>query len=99
MRRVIVSHAVQERIDGLQHFLIHDLKLSEEAALGRIFRIRNRFKSLGNPGDYALCRFKRWREQGYRCIPSEGRIFAYKSFDEGVIIQDMAHGKALHDID
>jgi hypothetical protein len=100
MRKVVTSLAVQQKIDELQYFLIGELKLSEKAALGRIRRIRECFASLGHEtADYALCRFRYWRALGYRCITSGGWVFAYETVPEGIIIQDMAHGKTLRDID
>ena len=61
MREVFISVMVQERIEELEHYLIDELKLSEEAALNRSRRMRLFVASLSNTADYALCRFKRWR--------------------------------------
>jgi plasmid stabilization system protein ParE len=97
MRRVTVSRSVEDRIEELEHYLVDELKLSETAALRRSRRLREFVRSLGNPGDYALCRYKKWRAMSYRCAAFEGWVFAYETFDDGVIIRDMAHGKLLDD--
>ena len=83
-------------IEEIRDYLVFDLKLSETAAEARIKRMEEFVASLSNPVDYALCRFKRWREKGYRCAVFENSwIFAYEVFDGGVIVQDMAHGASL----
>jgi hypothetical protein len=66
--------------------------------MARIKRIEDRIMSLGAEGDYALCRFKRWRALGYRCVSFEGWVFAYEVFEGGVIVRDMSHGKLLADV-
>lgn len=99
MREVIVPDALWERIAELRDYLVHELKLSERAADARVSRLGVFLMSLGRPADYALCRFRRWREAGYRCVPFEGWVFAYEAFEDGVILRDMAHGAALHDGD
>lgn len=71
--------------------------MSRAAANARVDRIRASVMMLGNPGDFALCRFRAWCEAGYRCIAFEGWVFAYEIVPEGVIIRDMAHGKLLDD--
>ena len=96
MRKVIISGVVQQRIEELERYLVDELKLSEEAALRRSQRMRVFIASLSNPGDYALCRFKRWRTLGYRCVVFEKSwIFAYEIFDGGVIVRDMSHTSML----
>ena len=96
MRKVIIPNALWSRIYEIKEYLIFDLKLSEEAAELRIERMENFINSLSNPVDYALCRFRRWRAKGYRCAVFENSwIFAYEIFDDGVIVQDMAHGASL----
>ena len=92
MREVIVPYALWSKIEDLRDYLVHDLKLSETAAEARINRMEAFVASLSNPVDYALCRFKRWRELGYRCAVFEKSwIFAYEIFDGGIIVRDMAH--------
>ncbi len=95
MRKVIVSSSVMARIVELRIHLSVELKLSEAAAVKRMDRIGDFLKSLGNPGDYALCRFRRWRKAGYRCALFEGWIFAYDVVPEGIIVCDMAHATAM----
>jgi hypothetical protein len=97
MRDVVVSARVQSKIADLKEFLTQEYRMSRRAANARISRIHASIMALGNPGDYALCRFRAWREAGYHCIAFEGWVFAYEVFGEGVIIRDMAHGKALDD--
>jgi hypothetical protein len=97
MRKVVLSSAIRDRLDELESFLRWELKLSKSAADKRMDRIGIRLGTLGTNADYALCRFKRWRALGYRCVSFEGWVFAYEVFDEGVIIRNMAHGKLLDD--
>jgi hypothetical protein len=68
------------------------------AANARIDRMYTSLLTLGNPGDLALCRFRPWRESGYRCVSFEGWVFAYEIVPEGVIVRDMSHGKLLVDV-
>jgi hypothetical protein len=95
MRKVILDTAVRGRLDDLESYLRDELKLSKEAAARRMDRIGARLDSLSAPGDSALCRFRRWRELGYRCLSFEGWVFAYQIVPEGVVIRDMIHGKLL----
>jgi AraC-like DNA-binding protein len=95
MRDVIISDVVQQIIDELEFYLLDELKLSEEAALKRSQLMRKFVASLGNPVDYALCRFKQWRALGYRCAVFEGWVFAYEIVDGGVIVRNMAYGSSL----
>jgi len=92
MREVIVPYALWSKIEEIRYYLIYELNLSEKAAEARIKRMEDFIASLSNPADFALCRFKRWRELGYRCAVFEKSwIFAYETFNNGVIIRDMAH--------
>ena len=96
MRNVLVSEQVWEKISELELYLKEELKLSKEAARKRSDRMRIFLKSLNAPVDYAPCRFKRWRALGYRCAVFENSwIFAYEVFDDGVVVQDMAHCATL----
>jgi hypothetical protein len=100
MRRVIVSKQVTEQVtdklSDLTSYLKNELKLSQEAAYVYNSRLLVFINSLGNPADYALCRFKRWRALGYRCAVFEKSwIFAYEIVNEGVIVRDMAHATML----
>ena len=96
MRTVKVSQNVEEEILNLRTFLIEEWNLSEEAAYKRVARMNSFLKSLGGIVDYPLCRFKNWRELGYRCVPFEKNwIFAYEIYDNGIIIQDMSHTAIL----
>jgi len=96
MREVNISYEVLERLEELEHFLIDELKLSEKAALKRSSRMREFITSLSNQADYSLCRFKKWRELGYRCAVFEKSwVFAYEIFNEGVIVRDMSHTSIL----
>ena len=95
MRKVRISDVVWDKLDELTDFMIDEYRLPEDAAMRRIDRLLDFLYSLSNPVDYALCRFKRWRTLGYRCATFEDWVFAYEIFDNGVIVQDMAHGAAL----
>ena len=65
MRKVRISFDVWGKLDELSDFMVDKFKLPEEdAAIRRIDRLLDFI-------DYALCRFKRWRELGYRCAVFE----------------------------
>jgi hypothetical protein len=92
MREVIISNTVQDKLADLRMYLLDELKLSKEAAKARTYRIDDFLLALGNPADYALCRFKKWQILGYRCAVFEKTwVFAYEIFDNGVIVRDMSH--------
>jgi hypothetical protein len=96
MREVIIPRVLWCKIEDIRDYLIYELKLSETAAEARINRMEKFIASLSNPVDYALCRFKRWRALGYRCVVFENSwVFAYEIIDGGVIVRDMAHGASL----
>ena len=98
MREVYISEKVWDKISELETYLKVEFKFSKEAARKRSDRMRVFLKSLCAPADYALCRFKRWRTLGYRCVVFEKRwIFAYEDFEGGIIVQDMAHVTILYD--
>lgn len=99
MREVIVSAAVQRKFEALDAFLTREYQMSRDAVNSRIGRMEDFVSMLGAPGDYALCRFSRWRKFGYRCATFEGWVFAYEIVPQGVIVRDMSHGKLLKDID
>jgi len=98
MRNILLSETVESKIVELKNYLVLDLKLSETAALRRMDRIGAFLRrSLGNESvNYRLCRFVRWRALSYRCVQTGGWVFAYETFEGGVIVRDMAHGAALH---
>jgi hypothetical protein len=76
--------------------MIDEFKIPEDAAMRKIDRLLDFIYSLSNPADYALCRFKRWRALGYRCVAfDKSWVFAYEIIDGGVIVRDMAHGASL----
>lgn len=96
MREVVISQTVQDKIGDLELFLKNELKLSKQAAKRRCNRMDSLFLSLAGIADYPICRFKKWRVLGYRCIPFEKDwIFAYEVFDDGIIVRDMSHVKLL----
>lgn len=96
MREVLIADTVLNRISELRIYLVEELKLSREAALNRTERMDDFLRSLGNAADYPLCRFRKWCTLGYRCAVFEKDwVFAYESFDEGVIVRDMSHTALL----
>ena len=96
MRKVKISEVVWDKIDELADYMVDEFKLSEDAAMRRIDRLLNFLAALGNPVvNYSLCRFKRWRELGYRCTVFENWVFAYEIFNEGAIVRDISHGAML----
>jgi hypothetical protein len=97
MREVHISGWVLHKISELEFYLQKEMDFSKEAARKRSDRMRIFLQSLSNPiADYALCRFKKWRELGYRCaIFEKAWVFAYEIFDGGVIVRDMSHTATL----
>jgi len=96
MREVIIPRSLWGKIENIRNYLIFELQLSEMAAEVRINRMEKFLANLSNPADYALCRFKKWRVLGCRCVVFEKSwIFAYEIFDGGVIVRDMAHTATL----
>ena len=96
MRKVIISGIVRQKIQELECYLVDELKLSEYEALRHSRRMRIFIAALSNQADYALCRFKRWRLLGYRCMVFEKNwVFAYEIVGKGVIVRDMSHTSAL----
>ena len=96
MRKVLVSGDVWDKIFELEMFLKEEMKFSKEAAFKRSDRMRDFLKSLSNPVDYSLCRFKKWRLLGYRCAVFEKKwVFAYEIIDDGVIVRDMSNAALL----
>jgi len=96
MRKVHISRTVWNKISELELFLKVELNFSKEAARRRSDRMRIFLTSLATPADYALCRFKKWRELGYRCAVFEKSWgFAYEIFDNGVIVRDMSNTAML----
>lgn len=96
MRKVLIADTVLDRISELRSYLLNELKLSREAALKRTDRMDDFLRSLGNAADYPLCRFRKWCSLGYRCAVFEKDwIFAYESFEDGIIVRDMAHTSVL----
>lgn len=99
MREVQVSPLVRAKLAELELFLIHEFKLSEEAAVGRVDRMQQFLYKLANPGDYALCRFKRWKMYGWRCVPFERNwVFAYRIVGDEVRVEDMSHVAMLTEV-
>ena len=96
MCKVIISNTVRRKIIDIRTYLVVELKFSEEAACKRADRMKIFLASLAAPADYALCRFKKWRELGYRyAVFEKSWVFAYEVFDNGVIVRDMSHAATL----
>jgi len=96
MREVVIANTVLGKLSELRTYLAVELKMSEKAAMSRTDRMRLFLKSLANTADYPLCRFKKWRTLGYRCTVFEKDwVFAYETFDDGVIVRDMSNTALL----
>jgi hypothetical protein len=96
MREVIISYEVWDRMDELFFYLVSELKLSEEAAFRKTAKMRAFIRSLSSPVNHAKCRFKLWRNLGYRCaIFEKSWIFAYEDLGDEVIVRDMKHTAIL----
>lgn len=98
MREVSASELVMSKLSELEFYLQTELKFSKPAARKRVARLDKFLSSLSGDADYSLCRLKQWRALGYRCAVFEGWVFAYETFDDGVIIQDMKHAKLITDV-
>ena len=97
MRKVIISSSIWDKIREIKNYLIYELQLSEFAAEARINRMEEFVSSLSLPADYSSCRFTRWQMFGYRCAVFEKTwVFAYETFEDGVIVRDMAHTAELY---
>lgn len=97
-RCVTISDKVSDKLADVVAYLKNDLEFSEEAASAYRERFVRFIRSLGNPADYALCRFKKWRKSNYRCAVFEKEwVFAYETFDDGVILRDMSHVSVLNE--
>lgn len=96
MRNVSVSDIVMDKVSDLRIYLIEELKMSRETAHKRTNRIEVFLLSLAQEADYPLCRFKKWHEMGYRYVVFEKDwVFAYKVFEDGIIVMDMSHTSLL----
>ena len=96
MRKVWISNLVRDKIADIEAYLVDELKLSEEAALRRSRRMREYIRTLSNAADYPICRFRKWKILGYRCVVFEKDwIFAYEVFKDGIIVRDMSHTSLL----
>jgi len=96
MCEIIIPDRLWGKIEAIKNYLISELKLSEEAAISRIDRMEDFVRSFAIPTAYPLCRFKQWRELGYRCAVFERDwIFAYEVFDNGVIVRDLVNTTIL----
>jgi len=96
MCEIIIPNRLWNKIGAIKNHLINELKLSEEAAINRINRMEDFVTSFAIPTAYPLCRFKKWRELGYRCAVFERDwIFAYEVFDNGIIVRDLVHTATL----
>ncbi|MDR1671357.1 MAG: hypothetical protein LBR57_02450 [Alistipes sp.] len=99
MRRVVISRRVNQQIYELERYLQQDFHFSKQAARRRSGAIKRAILRLGNPfGEAALCRFRKWRDKGYRCVSFDGWVFAYEIVQDGVAVQDMAHSSLLSDV-
>lgn len=95
-REIILSTEVVDKLTDLVAYLKDELMLSQQAASAYRSRFIEFISSLKAEVDHPLCRFKRWRELGYRCaIFEKDWVLAYQVVPEGVIIKDMSHTKLL----
>jgi len=96
MRKVRISNEVLHKLDKLADYMVDEFKHTEEVAMSKINRLLSFLFSLSAPANYAICRFKLWRDLGYRCVVFEKSwVFAYEIFDDGIIVRDMAHVATL----
>jgi hypothetical protein len=82
MRKVVVTKTVRKKIKSLRAYLLFELNLSKDAAHKRIDRMKIFLQSLScEVANYPLCRFKKWRNLGYRCVVFEKKLdFCLRSF-------------------
>ena len=99
MKPVEIDDNVMERLDELFNYIVNEYKMPETAHK-YIEEINEFLKRLGGSFVLAKCRRKKWKEKGYHCSVFNHRwIFAYKIYDDRVIVHDMEYAANITDID
>ena len=98
MKRVEVSENVGERLDDLFKYIINEYK-APNTAHKYINDINEFLQTLGGCFALAKCRRKKWLERGYLCaVFKRYWVFAYKIYDDRVIIHDMEYAPNISDV-
>jgi hypothetical protein len=99
MKPVEIADNVLERLDALFNHIVNEYK-APDTAHSYIEEINEFLQKLGGCFALAKCRQKKWREKGYLCAIFNHRwIFAYKIYDDRVIIHDIEFAANAIDID
>ena len=99
MKPVEIADNVLERLNELFNYVVNEYKMPETAH-NYIEEINEFLKELGGCFALVKCRRKKWKEKGYHCAIFNHRwIFAYKIYDDRVIIHDMVYAANITDID
>ena len=99
MKPVEISDKVMARLNELFNHIVNEFKMPETAH-NYIEDINVFLQKLGGCFVLVKCRLKEWREKGYHCAVFNHRwIFAYKIYDDRVIIHDMEYAANITDID
>ena len=99
MKPVEIDSNVLERIDELFNFIINEFKAPDTAHC-YIENIHQFLQKLGGNFSLVKCRRKKWREKGFHCaVFNHCWVFAYKIYDDRVIIHDMEYAANIKDVD
>jgi len=99
MKPVEIAENVMERLNELFYYIVNEYKMPETAH-NYIEEINKFLQELGGCFTLVKCRRKKWSEKGYNCAVFNHRwIFAYKIYDDRVIIHDMEYAAIITDID
>ena len=98
MKPVEISDKVLERLDDLFNYIVNEHK-APVTAHTYIEEINGFLQELGGCFKLAKCRQIKWRKKGYHCAVFNHRwIFAYKIYDDRVIIHDMEYAANITDV-
>ena len=99
LKPVEIDDNVLERLDELFNHIVNVYK-APDTAHDYIEEINAFLRDLGGCFALAQCRRIRWREKGYRCAVFKQRwVFAYKIYDDRVIVHDMEYAPNITDVE
>ena len=99
MKPVEIADNVLKKLDELFYHIVFVYK-APETAHRYIEEINEFLQKLGGCFSLSKCRKKKWRDKGYHCaIFNHQWIFAYRIYDDRVIIHDMENAANIKDVD
>ena len=99
MKPVEIDDNVLNRLSELFDHIVSEYK-APVTAHKYIEEINEFLKKLGGGFTLAKCRRKKWHAMGYHCAVFNHRwVFAYKIYDDRVIIHDMEYVANISDVD